>query len=283
MSQHPSSTPSAEASPIAFSTGLRRTFNLAALGMAFLPIPVVLLHLLPSYWMQGRFLVFYAPFVGLLTFAYLVYVRDSVARIMFGHLLNPLPDPSDYFPERSGLRVRRLLRRMRIAFLALLPGVLLVVSFTCFWRYVSRFGESMAIATAAVANHPRLPEEVGASDPSGGPDAEEEDRSGPLRTERRGATQAPRTGQVALTAPADTRSTRRAGAPADTVALRQLALRVTPIADIPYFTELAALYIGAFLAALVALLLMGMREYAKEALGLSEEDVVLGRFLVKPE
>jgi hypothetical protein len=65
--------------------------------------------------------------------------------------------------------------------------------------------------------------------------------------------------------------------------VRQRALDVASTDDIPYFAELTALYIASFLAVLVALVLMGLREYAKEALGLSEQDVVLGRVLVEPE
>ena len=60
-------------------------------------------------------------------------------------------------------------------------------------------------------------------------------------------------------------------------------LEVTAASDIPYFTQLTLLYVGAFLAPLLAVLLMGVREYAKDALGLTERDVVLGRLLVDAE
>ncbi|MEO7475113.1 MAG: hypothetical protein ABIY46_07230, partial [Gemmatimonadales bacterium] len=124
----PDSVAAPERPAINYSPRLRRAFNLGALAMALLPIPVGLLHLLPSYSIQGRFLVFYAPVVCLLTLAYFIYVRDSLARIMFAHLLDPLPPPSRFYPERAGLRWRRLRRRIRSTFLALLPGVLLVTS-----------------------------------------------------------------------------------------------------------------------------------------------------------
>jgi hypothetical protein len=69
----------------------------------------------------------------------------------------------------------------------------------------------------------------------------------------------------------------------DSRTLSRRLLEVTPTSDIPHFTELSLLYVGAFLAPLLAVLLMGIREYAKEALGLTERDVVLGRLLVDPD
>jgi hypothetical protein len=64
--------------------------------------------------------------------------------------------------------------------------------------------------------------------------------------------------------------------------MREYALRSAGIADIPYFTELTALYIGAFVAALVAVITMSLKEYAKEAMGLTETELVLGRLSTEP-
>jgi hypothetical protein len=47
--------------------------------------------------------------------------------------------------------------------------------------------------------------------------------------------------------------------------------------------ELTALYIGAFVALLVAVTLMGLKEYAKEAMGLSEHQLMFGRYLQSDE
>jgi hypothetical protein len=60
-----------------------------------------------------------------------------------------------------------------------------------------------------------------------------------------------------------------------------LDLRST--AEIPYYSDLTLLYLGIFLGPLLATLLMCVREYAKDALGLTERDVVLGRILEEPE
>ena len=65
--------------------------------------------------------------------------------------------------------------------------------------------------------------------------------------------------------------------PEDTSAVRRYVLQSSNIDGIPLFQELTALYIGAFGAASIALVLMALKEHAKEAMGLSEEDLMLGR------
>jgi hypothetical protein len=42
------------------------------------------------------------------------------------------------------------------------------------------------------------------------------------------------------------------------------------------FTELTALYIGIFATALMAVIMMALKENAKDAMGLSEQDLILG-------
>jgi hypothetical protein len=59
-------------------------------------------------------------------------------------------------------------------------------------------------------------------------------------------------------------------------------LRTAEIDDIPLFGELTVLYIGAFAATLIAIILMALKEYAKTAMGLSERDVVLGPLSIEP-
>jgi hypothetical protein len=239
--------------PVSYSAGLRRALNLAAFGIALLPIPVALLGLLPAYRVQARFLAFYAPLVCLLTLAYLFYVRDSLARMMFAHLLDPLPPAPEYYPERHGLRFRRLRMSARRGLLAALPGLLLLGSFACVMGYLSRLQDSLEAANPALAHRLADPEDVGllpAARPTAGP------------------AQPPQAGPAVR---------------ASEATLVQRTLDGAAAAEIPYFAELTALYIGAFLAALVALVLMGLREYAREALGLSEQDVVLGRVLVEPD
>ena len=232
--------------PVSYSGGLRRVFFVAALVIALLPIPVALLDLLPAYRIQTRFLVFYAPLVCLLVLAYLFYLRDALARLMFAHLLDPLPPRPLYYPERPDIRLRRVWFTFRRAILALLPALLLLVSFACLLGYVERVDDSIALTSATLERPAHPPDEVG---------------------------QLPARRPIPPASP---------GVAAPT-SLRERALDVPSTEEIPLFAELTALFIGAFLAAVVALVLMGLREYAREALGLSEQDAVLGRVLAEPE
>jgi hypothetical protein len=266
------SSPGANA--LSHSPALRRAFYLAALAVAVLPIPVALLHLLPAYRIHNLFLVFYAPLLCLITLGYLFYVRDSLARVMFRHLLSPVP--RDYYPEPTSIRLRHMWAKARNGFLALLPGVLLLTSFVCVMRYMSRLNESVAAASAASAGRLVGPEDVGLLSDSGA-EREVEPTRVPAGTRR------PSSETRESSRRADTTAVETAGPLADRAVLRQRALQDAATADIPYFAELTMLYIGSFLAALMAFALMGLREYAKEALGLSERDVVLGGIVVESE
>ena len=184
-----------------------------ALGVALLPIPVTIFGLLPAYRMHARFLVFYAPFACLLVLAYMHYVRDILARQILADILDPMQGYADYSRPSLWESFRRGVRRLRTAVLALLPAVLLIVSFYSVTRYTVRLGESI-------------------------------DRAVPQTQGR--------------------------------VVRREDVLREADIDGIPMFTELTFLYIVTFTAAMAAFALMALKEYAKNATGLSEQDLVLG-------
>jgi hypothetical protein len=69
---------------------------------------------------------------------YLFYVRDSLARAMFRHLLSPVPRDFDYYSEPTSIRMAQIWAKTRNGFLTLLPGVLLLTSFVCVMRHMSR-------------------------------------------------------------------------------------------------------------------------------------------------
>jgi hypothetical protein len=237
-----------------YSPRLRWLLNAAAVVIALLPIPVSLFGILPAYSVQGRFLMFYAPFVCLLALAYVVYVRDSLARIMFAHLLDPLPPPNEYGRDPLGVKLRRLRGATRRLGLAVLPGLLVLGSLACISGYMTLLSDSLNAVAQTDMARVDAPEEVGALSLS--------------------PTGSGTTGEVEL----------RGRLPeSDSRTVSRRLLEFTPTSDIPHFTELSLLYVGAFLAPLLAVLLMGIREYAKEALGLTERDVVLGRLLADPE
>lgn len=238
---------------VTLSPRLRSALYAAAIVIAVAPVLVGVLGLVPTYRDQGRFLIYYAPFVCFISMAYVLYVRDSLARTMFAHLLRPALVSGE---ERrfSRARVRRLLINVRRLGLMLLPLLLFLGSIACIAEYTSVFATSLREAAAS-------------GRPSFASSAEEVGSIRPLPNVPHSAAG---NGPAALLVP-------------DSAAVRRHLLEATSIEQIPYFTALSFLYIGAFLGPLLAVLLMGVREYAKDALELTERDMVLGRILVDSE
>ena len=239
-----------------YSRVLRTGLIACAVVLALLPIPVTALGLLPAYRVQARFLVFYAPVVCLLLLAYLFYLRDALARLMFAAILRPLPETDPY--SRPGVTevLTRLLRSVQTFVLALLPLLLLATSFYCVTRYTSLLTESVAIASISLSQQSG-PQRAGDTLP-------------PSKAARSQRGSAQRSKAAAAVVPQDTTLV------GDPVPGREAVLRTAELDDIPMFKELCALYIGSFAAALTAVILMALKESAKEAMGLSEQDLILG-------
>jgi len=101
---------------------------------------VVLLGVRPVYSVQGRFLMFSAPFVCLLSLAHVIYVRDSLARSMFAHLLDPPPTGDAGIGPWSARR-RRFVSEARRLTLTALPGLLVLASLACVGGYTELLSE----------------------------------------------------------------------------------------------------------------------------------------------
>jgi hypothetical protein len=250
---HPQTRPRAPT----WSRALRVALIVCALGLAILPVPVTWFGLLPAYRMQGRFLLFYAPVVCLLLLGYVFYVRDSIARTLFADILSPIGDVDPYYGPTAGESVRKLVRRVRVWVLALLPPVLLATSFYCVARYASRLNQSVdaviAADSAAAADGSTLP---GRADSTAAPRRHDRNSTGSESSEQAEGGETPG-GELLTQADA-----------------RAQALGQTTIGKIPLFAELSALYIGVFASAMLALVLMALKEYAKEAIGLTEQELV---------
>ena len=247
-----------ERSPERSYAGPARTMlALCALVVALLPVPVTLLQLLPTYRTQGRFLSFYAPTICLLVLGYLFYVRDSLARLMFADLAEPLPERDPYYREPFRLSMRRVLVQVRRWSLIVLPVVLVGISFYCVTEYATRFAQSVEIASDPSRQYLNS-EQIGAGSRAG---------TGLPRPTDPAVINAPPAAQVK---PFDQ-------SPLALARLRQHVLDTTGIDEVPLFGELTMLYIGVFVSALAALIVMGLKEYAMEAMGVTEEDLVLGR------
>ena len=253
------------ASVPAYSSGFRRALSLGAVVTAILPAPVGYFQLLPAYTIQTQFLIFYGPLVCFLTLAYLFYVRDSLARAMFADLLHPSPDPDPYYGEPLSASLRRGIRRTRSLVLALLPIALLLTSAYCATEYLRLVNRSVGAAIEQKRSDPAL---LGESGWAGGSAPSTTPLTGKVRA-RRSAADKPTRADTAL-------------APPSSDSLRQLVLHTAKVDDIPSFARLNVLYLGIFLTAEIAFVLMGLKEYAKEAMGLTERDLMLGTSAAGP-
>src|SRR5215210_7577137 len=96
-----------------YSAAVRSLLGFTALAVTLLPIPVIYFGLLPAYQRHAWFLLFYTPFLCLLTLFYLFYVRDSLARTIFADVLDPPPPPDPYSREPFSDRLGRGFRRLK--------------------------------------------------------------------------------------------------------------------------------------------------------------------------
>lgn len=223
--------------PSAYSGSLRNLLFGAALFVALFPIPVTAFGLLPTYQRHARFLILYTPIICLLAVGYLFYLRDSLARLLFADLIDPREDDEGYRFATIEEGAARLGRRLRSTLVALLPALLLAVSFFCFTGYTRRFSESLELTTAVLAS------EGSASQPN---------------------------------APADPNGSHAATRPVTPTPSRADVLRTADLDSIMMFGQLTALYIGIFVAALMAIVVMALKEHAAQAMGLSEQALLLG-------
>jgi len=131
-----------------YSAAARKALAFSAVAITLLPLPITYLGILPAYEVHARFLLFYVPFLCLLTLSYLFYVRDSLARAMFADVLNPPAPPDPYYYERTGQRLGRWFRHLKAITLGILPALLVITSMYCVSRYLGLFNQSLARATA---------------------------------------------------------------------------------------------------------------------------------------
>jgi hypothetical protein len=248
-----------------YSAAVRSALVFCAFAVTLLPIPLTYLGILPAYRVHAWFLLFYAPFLCLLTLCYLFYVRDSLARAMFADVLNPPPPADPYYREPLGDRLKRGFRRFKGILLGILPALLVITSMYSVSRYLASMDESVALATERYVERSAASREVGAV----AEDRERPARRRSVEPSRPGKHPPAPTGDVAPDS---------LPPPWDAVAVREYVLRTTGIDDIPRLVELTVLFMGTFVALLIAVTLMALKEYAKEALGLSEHELMFGRY-----
>ncbi len=223
--------------------------------------------LLPVYRMHARFLVLYSPFACLLVLAYLTYVRDWLVRLMFARFLQPLSEPyyhSYHQPFYKSWQPR--MERAGSTLLTLAPGLLICVSFYSMNRYATRLNESIDLASGMYAERLSLGGEIETTTLPPDSMVSAQRRAIPESSTESGL---PFQGSTTTTEPPS-----RSVEPDE---VRAYVLREAAIDDIPFFGELTVLYITWFAAAAAALLLMALKEYGRAMMGISDQELVLGR------
>ena len=258
-----------------YSAAARKALAFSAVAITLLPLPITYLGILPAYEVHARFLLFYVPFLCLLTLSYLFYVRDSLARAMFADVLNPPAPPDPYYYERTGQRLGRWFRHLKAITLGILPALLVITSMYCVSRYLGLFNQSVARATAVYVERAGRGEEVGLT--------RGKEEVGLTRGKQRGRVPTASARSSRQPVPRDSAAVDTLPQPSDSAAVRQYLLRASRMESIPEVVELTGLYIGAFVALLVAVTLMALKEYAKEAMGLSEHELMFGRYFQSDE
>ena len=246
-----------------YSAAARTILSLTAIAVTLLPVPSIYFGIIPTYQRHAWFLIFYAPFLCVLTLCYLFYVRDSLARTIFANVLDPPPPPDPYYGEPLGQQVKRGFRRVKAVLLGILPAVLVLISMYCVARYFATLDQSVTRATETYQ------ERWVSSEPTG---ALLEETPNAVR---RRAARAPR---PVVTDPTQVLARDSLPSPSDSNAVRKYVLQSSAIDDIPHLLPLTGYYVGAFVSLLVAVTLMALKEYAKDALGLSEHELMFGRY-----
>jgi hypothetical protein len=246
-----------------YSAAVRSVLAFTAFVVTLLPIPLIYFEILPAYDRHAWFLFFYTPFLCLLTLCYLFYLRDSLARVAFANVLDPPAPPDSYYQEPVGERVQRGFRQVKGVLLGILPPLLVIASMYCLSRYFVAFEGSVRVAAEAYQERAS---------------ASESARAAPGQSGSVGKRRAARAGGVGERAPGRDTAADSLPQPSDTLAVRQYVLRTAAIDNIPRLVELTLLFVGAFVALLIAVTLMALKEYAKEALGLSEHELMFGRY-----
>ena len=248
-----------------YSSTVRSILGFTAFAVTLMPIPIIYFRLLPAYQRHAWFLLFYTPFLCLITLCYLFYVRDSLARAIFANVLDPPPPPDPYYREPLGDRMRRGFRRIKATVLLILPALLVLTSMYCVSRYFGTIDRSVALSVESYIER-TTPTETGAV-------TQERESTG-----RRKSSRATRPAGPAAPDSATLSAPHSLPLPSDTAAVRKHVLLTTEIDEIPQLARLTALFVGAFVALLIAVSLMALKEYAKEALGLSEHELMFGRY-----
>jgi len=221
--------------------------SVSAVLAAALPIPITSFKLIPTYHAQTSLLATYTSLFCFLLLGFIFYSRHALARLMFPHFLRkPRPATISTFAIRVSIAFEKLLRLS----VSLLPALLIAASLWCMVRY-------HVALSASVSNGVRFP---------AGSSIQHED------------------GASIPASAASAVDTHQTNDPFGSIsAVTEDVMKKSPLWTIDFEGTLMLLYLGIFVFAECAFIIMALKEYLQDLVKLSEMELITGRELENAE
>lgn len=219
--------------------------SLSTLVVAALPVPVTMLQLIPTYAAQRNLLSVYTSLFCFLLIAFVFYLRHSLAPLYFSKI-----------SEAEGHRRSRTMTVVPLLFIFL--SVILLFAYQKVLE-ISATSELRQVGmTLATVTMDECTSELSQLEAEGKTLTPEQKVHLCARIEERFLNQMPSTRTM------------------------EAQLKGATLAEIPFGWLLMALYLGFFLSAEAAFVLMALREYLQELLGLSDVSLITGQTGTRP-
>lgn len=249
---HNSTAPTEAKRVKSFAVFFKNYMSVSSLVTASLPIPITAAGLIPAFKAHKWVLSTYTPLFCFLILGFIFFSRHTLARLMF----------PQYFAEKAGgpgaARLASLLSPRRVV--AVLPLALICCSAACVFRYHSLLNANLTKILEAAPDAIRQPFAVNSG------------LAGQTNIS---------TGIYYLVDMAQTTATNTDGSVIPVGARMRLGdttfvLEHTPSIAIPDSAMLMIYYIGIFLAAEAAFILMAIKEYLQDLLGFEDAELIRG-------
>jgi len=229
-----------------FAIFFKNYMSISTLIVAALPVPVTSMGLIPTFAVQTKLLSVYTSLFCFLLLGYIFYSRHTLARRMFPQFVNR----TGAQPATGDSHVlQRLFRRAQISFLNALPLLFIASSLVLAFQY----NDVLKSEVNRVRRYSEAVRQYGDRLVSKNPD----DGSPIVSNEifaKRPEPQPYTEDQYPIT-------------------LKGI-LANTDLNDITYGSRLMILYVGIFLTAEAAFILMAIKEYLQDLAGLTERDLL---------
>jgi len=238
-----------------FALFFKNYMNISTLIVAALPVPVTSLGFIPTFAVQTKLLSVYTSLFCFLLLGFIFYLRHSLARIMFGDFFDaPMAQP----PGNALNILHRLLRsagRSKIFIVNVLPLLFIAISLVLTFQY----NDVLKGEVNRIRNCNQLLSQYGES----------------VIWNSYGACS-----HEAVTGPPPNSAAARTEEQYPTTF--KGILSSTDLNDITYSSRLMIIYVGIFITAEAAFILMAIKEYLQDLLGLSDMDLIKLRHAAAP-